>query len=403
MEDTIKVKCYTKEKFDVNESGEYYVLTFGDSINFKVSATAEHIISMFNGERTICEICESLVSEGMEITNDDLQIFVDKFLFKNNLVEGEEFVDSGGGSRLWFHFPLMKGEKIKSLLDILDRLYLKNIFILQLVLFVGLQVALCLSSKYVELLDSVWNNNTFIVLIIVFVSSIFHELGHAVAANFYKCKVGNIGVGLYLFKPVLYTDLSSTWRLDRKKRVSVDFGGIYFQIVMINVLSIICFFFDVDELKVSAISIIILAILNLNPFLRLDGYWILTDWIGLVNVNDRVFKLIKNKIAKYLFRREEEVDTLDLKLSTKIILYIYMFIYFVFTVVALGLGIYLIFVAFTGQVNFITLFSDLGKAISSGNSEQFFVALNKLVIEFIPYLYLVIMILNFTKGIRKKK
>lgn len=403
MEEAIKVKYYTKEKLDVNENGDYYVLTFGDSINFKVSGTAEHIFSMFNGERTICEVCESLVSEGMDITNDDLQKFVDKFLLTNNLIEGEKFVDNSGGSRLWFHFPLIKGEKIKFLLDIFDKLYVKNILILQVVLFFGLQLALCLSSKYVDLLDRVWNNNTFIVLVIVFLSSIFHEFGHAVAANFYKCKVGNIGVGLYLFKPVLYTDLSSTWKIDRKKRVLVDFGGIYFQMVMVNVLSIICFFCNINELKVSAISIIILAILNLNPFLRLDGYWILTDWIGLVNVNDRVFKLIKNKIAKHIFKKEEEIDALDLKLSTKIILYVYMFIYFVFTIVALGLGIYLIFAALTGQVNFVALFSNLGKAIHSGSSEQFFVALNKVVIEFIPYLYLVIMIFNSTKGMRKNK
>ena len=403
MEETIKVKYYTKEKFDVNENGEYYVLTFGENINFKVSSVAEHIISKFNGERTVYEICESLVNEGIEITNDDLEKFVEKFLLENHLVEGEDFIDSSSGTRLWFHYPLLKGEKIKFLLDIFDIVYVRNILILQAVLFVVLQVVLCFSSKYVELLNTVWNNNTFVVLVIVFFSSIFHEFGHAVAANFYDCKVGNIGVGLYLFKPVLYTDLSSTWKIDRKKRVLVDFGGIYFQLIMVNVLSIICLFYNINELKVSIISIIILAILNLNPFLRLDGYWILTDWIGLVNVNDRVFRLIKSKIKKYIFKKEEDMDTLDLKSSTKIILYLYMLVYFVFTVVALGLGLYLIFAALTGQVNFIVLFKNVGVAISSGSSEQFFVALNKVVVEFIPYLYLIIMILNSTKGIRKKK
>ena len=42
-----------------------------------------------------------------------------------------------------------------------------------------------------------------------------------------------MGVGLYLFRPVFYTDLSNAWKLNRKKRIVTDLGGIYFQVIMI--------------------------------------------------------------------------------------------------------------------------------------------------------------------------
>jgi putative peptide zinc metalloprotease protein len=252
-------------------------------------------------------------------------------------------------------------------------------------------------------IDKIWNNNTFIVLIVLFISSIYHELGHATAACYYNCKVGDIGVGLYLFKPVLYTDLSSTWKLSRKRRVIIDMGGIYFQLVMVNAISLLLLFLNSSELKVAVLSIIVLAILNLNPFLRLDGYWILTDWLGIVNVNNRVFSLIKNKFSKYILKRDYDEDNLELKPVTRAILYGYMFIYLLFTVVALVFGMYMIVQLVTGEVNLYTIFLDLVRTLKEGSFNTFFPAFNKLIVQLLPYVYIAIMIISLVRNIYKRK
>ena len=63
---------------------------------------------------------------------------------------------------------------------------------------------------------------TFIVLLSLFlISSFIHELGHASACRYYELEHGGIGFGLYLNFPVFYTDVSSIWKLSRKKRLLV--------------------------------------------------------------------------------------------------------------------------------------------------------------------------------------
>lgn len=398
----IRVKPYTKEKFDVNENGDYFVLTFSNTINFKVTDVAEFIISQFDGSRDVEQVLQVINEEGLKLEKDELNKFVDKFLLQNNLVEGMEFDTKSDGSRLWYHYPILNGEKINPIFNFFKELFNKNMIISQLAIFVVIQLFFCITGSYTNEIDKIWNNNTFIIFVILFVSSIYHELGHATAASYYNCKVGDIGVGLYLFKPVLYTDLSSTWKLNRKRRVIIDCGGIYFQLVMVNIISLLLLFVNSSELKVAVLSIIILAIFNLNPFLRLDGYWILTDWLGIVNVNNRVFRLIKNKFNKYILKRDYDEDNLELKPATRVILYGYMFIYLLFTVVALVFGMYMIVQLVTGEINLYALFLDLVKALKAG-SNAFFPAFNKLIVQSLPYVYIVIMITSLIRNFKKKK
>ncbi|WP_455717526.1 hypothetical protein [Anaerosporobacter sp.] len=403
MEQVIRVKPYTKEKFDVNENGDYFVLSFSSTINFKVTDVAEFIISQFDGRRDVEEVLQVINDEGVQLEKDELNKFIDKFLIQNNLVEGMEFDTNNDSSKLWYHFPLFDGTRIKPIFNFFKVLFDQKMFIIQLAMFIVIQLFFWTTGRYFAETDKIWNNNTFVVLIVLFISSIYHELGHATAACYYNCKVGAIGVGLYLFKPVLYTDLSSTWKLSRKRRVIVDMGGIYFQLVMINAISLILLFINSSELKVAVLSIIVLAILNLNPFLRLDGYWILTDWLGIVNVNSRVFSLIKNKFSKYVLKRDYDEDNLELKPVTRAILYGYMFIYLLFTVVALVFGMYMIVQLVTGEVDLYALFLDLVRALKAGSFNTLFPAFNKLIIQSLPYVYIAIMIISLIRNVKKKK
>ncbi|MCU4960956.1 site-2 protease family protein, partial [Bacillus paranthracis] len=70
---------------------------------------------------------------------------------------------------------------------------------------------------------------TIAILLLLF-SIIIHELGHIVAAYRYKIQPKDVGMGLYMMRPVLFVDLSDTWRLPRRQRVVIDLGGIYFEL-----------------------------------------------------------------------------------------------------------------------------------------------------------------------------
>lgn len=133
------------------------------------------------------------------------------------------------------------------------------------------------------------------------ISSLFHELGHASACQFYNIRHGGIGFGLYLNFPVFYTDVSNTWTLPRKKRCIVNVAGVYFQILLLIPLLIIYFYTQNDILKYVTIMTNINFIITLNPFFKFDGYWLMTDLLGVANLRKKmwgVYHLFVEKTEK---------------------------------------------------------------------------------------------------------
>ena len=75
------------------------------------------------------------------------------------------------------------------------------------------------------------------LLLLVFVVSVlsggFHEFGHAAAARYSGADPGVIGVGLYLVWPAFYTDVTDSYRLERRGRIRTDLGGLYFNAIVV--------------------------------------------------------------------------------------------------------------------------------------------------------------------------
>lgn len=124
---------------------------------------------------------------------------------------------------------------------------------------------------------------------------IFHEVGHAAASYRFKVPPGRIGFGLYLIFPVFFTDVSKIWTLDRKKRIVVNLGGIYFQL-LVNLLLIV--FLEISKglpkifysgIEMTIILNTVIMISCLNPFLRNDGYWVYSDLFSIPNLMEKAF------------------------------------------------------------------------------------------------------------------
>lgn len=402
----LRLKSYTCNVLDIAEDGTNYVLSFLNGEYLKVNEVSKKVIEKFDGTKDYKEIAETLKAEGIHVTEEMLKSFADEYLSKNCLFENDslnkpEYLENS--SRLWFHLPLIKGEKLTSILSKFSFLFRKDVTITVLTSFALLQLILYFFGYFNSLMNiNIFKLNGGAVLLITVLSFIFHELGHAVSAHYYKIKVGDLGVGIYLFRPVLYTDLSNAWTLDRKKRVVTNLGGVYFQVVFALVLSIFIFVFPSITLSASIILIMISIVLNLNPILRLDGYWVLTDAIGIVNINDRAFSFFKQIILR-LFKKNYKIkDSSNIKRNYKIVYYSYITIYFVSTVVAVIFGILLViklFVYNTQLVNAFCTFLDNIKAYRFLDALHSF---NSLIIIVLPGIYFTIMLIyGLSKFFRK--
>ncbi|MFN2472224.1 MAG: hypothetical protein ABR583_14810 [Gaiellaceae bacterium] len=117
---------------------------------------------------------------------------------------------------------------------------------------------------------------------LIVVGGFFHELGHASGLVYGGGRVRAMGVGFYLIYPAFYTDTSDAYRLGRWARVRVDLGGFYFHQLFAALITAVSLATGLDALLLVAL-VIDLEMLRqlLFPFLRLDGYWLLSDLTGV--------------------------------------------------------------------------------------------------------------------------
>jgi putative peptide zinc metalloprotease protein len=116
-----------------------------------------------------------------------------------------------------------------------------------------------------------------------FVGMAFHEFGHATACRYSGGRPGAMGVGVYIGWPAFYTDVSDAYRLNRRGRLRTDLGGIYFNAIFALMIAGAYLATGFAPLVVMSALTQVQAIYQLVPFVRLDGYYILGDLIGVPN------------------------------------------------------------------------------------------------------------------------
>jgi len=134
------------------------------------------------------------------------------------------------------------------------------------------------------------------VLGLAVTSMMFHECGHAAACRYGGARPGVIGVGFYVIWPAFYTNVTDAYRLGRAGRIRTDLGGVYFNAVF--VLPLVAAYLATGYLPLlAAVFLIHMEIVQqLMPSLRLDGYFILADLIGVPDLFRRIGPVVRGLI-----------------------------------------------------------------------------------------------------------
>lgn len=139
-----------------------------------------------------------------------------------------------------------------------------------------------------------------LLLLLSTVGTLCHEFGHASAAAHYGCRRMTIGWGLYIIYTVLWTNVSEAWRLPRRQRLVVDVGGVYFE-SLFQLLMLVLYLNTGNLVFLFAFVMIdVNIVMTLNPFLRMDGYWLMSDLFGIVNLRRQQTAWLE-EIASKLF------------------------------------------------------------------------------------------------------
>jgi putative peptide zinc metalloprotease protein len=98
------------------------------------------------------------------------------------------------------------------------------------------------------------------------------------------------GLMLLLFMPTFYCDVSDAWRLPSKwQRILVSAAGMLVELVVAAIATWLWWLSTPGALNAICLRIMFLCsistlLFNLNPLLRFDGYYILSDWLGIPNL-----------------------------------------------------------------------------------------------------------------------
>jgi len=148
---------------------------------------------------------------------------------------------------------------------------------------------------------------------IILLVTVAHEFGHGLTCKRFGGEVHELGFLLLLLQPCLYCNVSDAWLFPEKsKRLLVSFAGPYFELFLWALAALIWRLTDSGTwinfvaLAVTATSGV-KTLLNFNPLIKMDGYYLLSDSIGIHNLRRRSYACIGAGI-KRLFGAKTRVE-----------------------------------------------------------------------------------------------
>ncbi len=225
-------------------------------------------------------------------------------------------------SALAFRIPLCNPSSLVATLEPVGRV----LFSRGLLWFLPVMVSLCLFlmvNRYPALSEDLLNlqsgmrgDRVLLAACLLIIIKGIHEFGHALACRTVGADCREIGLLFFLGAPCLYCDVSDTWRVpDRWKRILVSAGGMIVEL-WIAILACILWvgsstpWIQDIALQVMVLSSVVTILFNANPLLRYDGYYILSDGLGVPNLAEQSREAWQRLGFNFLFVSLKQETTL---------------------------------------------------------------------------------------------
>lgn len=147
----------------------------------------------------------------------------------------------------------------------------------------------------------------------LFFAKLCHEFGHAFMAKRAGCRVQSMGVAFMVLLPMFYTDVSDAWRVnDRRARLLIGAGGVLAELLLASIALLAWSLLPDGPARTAAFMLasatwITTLVINLNPFMRFDGYFLLSDFWEVDNLQGRAFALCRWRLREALFGYRQPV------------------------------------------------------------------------------------------------
>lgn len=317
-------------------SGEtsYVVKNFETNSYNRYGATEYGVLQLCDGTRTALEISDALTelhpdsplseAEVLDFLDSIEPAMWERSVGEKNLAVLERIRDERKGrveqsSVLYMSFKAWDPNKTLTKLDP----YLSWMFTPGFVVFsIGVFIAACylLASDWTRVqqdTSALYNfsdksaYDIWMFWILLMVLGGIHEFGHGLTCKHFGGEVHQMGFLLIYFTPAFYTDTTDILLFKRgSQRQWVIFAGIWIELVLCGLSGVLWYFTRVGSTlndiayKMMLLSGIQGALLNLNPLIKADGYYALSQFLNIDNLREDSFAFLRSWAQKYLLRHD---------------------------------------------------------------------------------------------------
>ncbi len=282
---------------------------------FQCNKHSYQFLQHLDGTRTVQDIVLSLAIKQELFA--ELEVLLNK-LWELGLIQQQQSLKKG--PPWWYKlrypvamkFTLFNPSQLLSALHIIGDVMFSRFFVF--VFFLLMLTSLILLPQQWSALEEHWNSRFFetqnwlMFFLAYLMLKTLHEIGHGLAVTKQGGKVTECGILLLVFMPLPFTNTSSSYLFaKRSQRVLVGLAGMWFELT-IAMLAFIYWgtltpgYFKDFVFNLSFIGSFSTLIFNLNPLMKFDGYYILCDAVGVLNLNERAVRAFKNVLKKELFK-----------------------------------------------------------------------------------------------------
>ena len=120
-----------------------------------------------------------------------------------------------------------------------------------------------------------------------------HEFAHGLTCKHYGGDVHEVGLLVMFFTPCFYCNVSDAWLIpEKRKRLWITAAGGYCDLCL-WALAVFAWRLSDPQGLVNYLAWVVVTVcaarvlFNFNPLLKLDGYYLLSDWLELPNLRQR--------------------------------------------------------------------------------------------------------------------
>ena len=154
----------------------------------------------------------------------------------------------------------------------------------------------------------------FLIVILTVVGAV-HEFGHAYACKHFGGEVHRMGFMLMYFSPCFFVDVSHSMLFENRwHRIWVAMAGIYFE-SFITIAAAFLWWITPPELAINDLSyrvmmmgLILGVLMNLNPLLKFDGYFVLSDLLQIGELREKSLRYVRNLLRRPFTKSDEPVE-----------------------------------------------------------------------------------------------